>query len=177
MSTHCTELFQHDDSSSRWIDEHLIIVACGLKTPENLAHVMRLAANLGCTRIAITNFFNHQLNLTKVKRMARMADPFVTLTELDAKNLKHFIPKKFTWVALETAKGSASLFQVSLPAHMALFIGNEQSGIPPEFIENCNKVIHIPMHGVVKSMNVSHAASVALFEWLRQNPVPFKTLD
>jgi tRNA G18 (ribose-2'-O)-methylase SpoU len=177
MSTHCSDLFHHNESSSQWIDKHLIIVACGLKTPENLANVMRLASNLGCTRIVITNLYNHQINLTKVKRMARMADPFVELIELDVEDLRLFIPEDFAWVALETAKDSASLFQASLPAHMALFIGNEQSGIPTEIIENCHNVIHIPMHGIVKSMNVSHAAAVALFEWLRQNPVPLNAQD
>lgn len=52
---------------------------------------------------------------------------------------------------------------------MALMIGSEQSGMPGNVKFPGQLDVHIPMHGAVKSMNVSHAASVCLFEWVREN--------
>ena len=83
--------------------------------------------------------------------------------------VEFLVPAGYTFAALETSFGSANLYFASFPSGMALIVGREQSGIPggvkfPGLLD-----VHIPIHGAVKSMSVSHAASVGLFEWVRQN--------
>jgi tRNA G18 (ribose-2'-O)-methylase SpoU len=79
-----------------------------------------------------------------------------------------FVPDDYTFVVLETLPGSTNLFNVQLPEKMALVVGSEKSGIPEEIHFPGQMDVHIPMLGPVKSMNVSHATSVCLFEWVRQ---------
>src|SRR5665648_19596 len=47
-------------------------------------------------------------------------------------------------------------------------LGNERNGLPEEILQKCHQKVHIPMTGKCKSMNVSHALAVAIFEWQRQ---------
>jgi tRNA G18 (ribose-2'-O)-methylase SpoU len=47
-------------------------------------------------------------------------------------------------------------------------VGNEKKGIDIDFVEECETIVHIPLTGNCTSLNVSHAAAVAAFEWLRQ---------
>ena len=60
------------------------------------------------------------------------------------------------------------LYAVDLTQPVALVLGNEMRGVSPAAREGADIVIEIPMRGMVQSLNVSVAASVALYEALRQ---------
>ncbi|MCL4561271.1 MAG: RNA methyltransferase [Chloroflexi bacterium] len=49
------------------------------------------------------------------------------------------------------------------PNPIALVIGNEVSGIDPEIINRCEKVISIPMKGFKRSLNVAVAFGIAIY--------------
>jgi 23S rRNA (guanosine2251-2'-O)-methyltransferase len=145
-----------------------IIVAVNLKTPENIGHLMRLAANSGCKKLWIVQE-DTTIRNTKLKRVAGLAYEKVDWAFCTAVELEQLLPSNYIQTALETAPGSENLFTCQLPDAMALMVGNEQEGLPEWALEKCTRSVHIPMTGPVKSMNVSHAAAVCLFEWMRQN--------
>ena len=47
---------------------------------------------------------------------------------------------------------------------IALVVGPEVEGLPPEIREQCDKVYEIPMIGKKESFNVSIAAGIALYQ-------------
>jgi TrmH family RNA methyltransferase len=51
---------------------------------------------------------------------------------------------------------------------MALLIGNEGSGVPPDLAAQADLAITIPCPGPVESLNASVAASILLYEASRQ---------
>ena len=51
---------------------------------------------------------------------------------------------------------------------MALVIGSEGDGIGRLVRENCDFIVNIPMVGKINSLNASAAASVIMYEVLRQ---------
>lgn len=55
----------------------------------------------------------------------------------------------------------------SFPKKVALFLGQEGSGLSETVIENCNHRIAIPMFGQVESLNVATSAAMCLYEWAR----------
>jgi len=77
------------------------------------------------------------------------------------------VPAGYTFVALVTFPVSDNFYSARLPAIMALMVGSEQSGIPGNMKFPGQVDLHIPMPGPVKSMNLSPAASVCLFERVR----------
>ncbi len=143
-----------------------IIVTDGLKTPENIGHLIRLAANIGISKII--SIEDVHLKDSKIKKTACMAWDYVALIHATFDNFHQLIDNDYQWVALETSPQSQSIYNTSLPVKMAVFLGNEIRGIQPEILSQCPTHIHIPMTGKATSMNVSHAGSVCLFEWLRQ---------
>jgi len=145
-----------------------IIIAWKLRTPGNFGYLLRIADTVGCLKVIFVTD-SIQMAHRKIRKTAgdsydRMEFEFTT-----EKELLNLIPQEYQLVALETSEGSENIYQTILPRNMALVVGNEKSGVDIEFIEQCNKIIHIPLTGKCTSLNVSHATAIALFEWLRQN--------
>lgn len=73
-------------------------------------------------------------------------------------------------VALETCPESRELHATPLLGPIAFLLGNERFGLEKNILALADEVRHIPMHGLKNSLNVTHAAAIAAWEWGRQNP-------
>ena len=144
-----------------------VIITDNFSTPENIGHIIRLAANVGALKVVVLGSEN--MRKSKIKKTAGTAIDHITVIFSDFEELHDHIPQNYTFTALETAEGAANIFETALPDRLALVLGNEKYGISGELLKLCKVKIFIPMPGTVKSMNVTHAASVCLFEWLRQH--------
>ena len=49
-----------------------------------------------------------------------------------------------------------------------LIFGNETAGLPPKMLKMSTAIVKLPMRGKVRSLNLSNAVSVAVYECLRQ---------
>ncbi|MFO8001708.1 MAG: TrmH family RNA methyltransferase [Marinilabilia sp.] len=146
-----------------------VIIAWHLKTPENAGHILRLAANVGCRLVLFVKKEDEaSFKNTKMKYVAGQSAKVVDWSYCLPRDVEKLVPFGYTFVALETSPGSSNLFDAELPEKMALMVGSEKSGIPEDIHFPGQLDVHIPMLGPVKSMNVSHAASVCLFEWVRE---------
>lgn len=143
-----------------------IIVADLIRTPENIGSLIRLAANAGVKRVISIETEPHKEY--KIKKTACMAWDYVELIHCEPSRLMDYIPADYELVALETSPKSQNIYTVKLPQKMALVVGNEMHGVRNELLDQCPLHVNIPMCGPATSMNVSHAASVGLFEWVRQ---------
>ncbi len=68
--------------------------------------------------------------------------------------------------ALEGGKRAVSLFDVldELPgAPLVLVAGNELTGVDPDLIDLCDRVVALPMQGVKGSLNVAVAFGIAVY--------------
>ncbi len=146
-----------------------IVVLDRLRTPENIGNIIRLAANVGVRRIV--SIEEVRLGEGRIRKTACMAWDYVELVRTDYDAFDRYIPADYQWVALETTPSSQSVFAARLPQRMALVAGSEVLGVRPELLDRCALHVHIPMTGPATSMNVSHATSVALFEWVRRYAV------
>lgn len=147
-----------------------ILIADTIKTPENIGNMMRIAANIGITRIVSIETAEHRIS--KIRKTACMAWDYVELIHTDKEHYRAYIPEEYTLVALETSNISQNIFTCDLPRKLALVVGNEQDGVCSDLLNDCPLHVHIPMSGPATSMNVSHAACVALFEWQRRFVAP-----
>ncbi|MBI4675731.1 MAG: TrmH family RNA methyltransferase [Chloroflexi bacterium] len=150
------------------------IVAVGLRVPENLGMVLRLADAAGTSRVV---FVNEETPLqSRIRKTARNADLSVSWEICDAKTfLQKHVAALQPMIAVEITTRSTNLFETELPQPCALVVGSEQHGVPAEILRVCERAVHIPLYGVNGSMNVTHALAIALFEWRRQYvrvPIP-----
>lgn len=65
-------------------------------------------------------------------------------------------------------RDSIDLYRVDLTQPIALVFGNEMRGVSSEAVDLADGCIHIPMHGMVESLNISVACAVSLYEVMRQ---------
>ena len=70
--------------------------------------------------------------------------------------------------ALETTSASIDYADAQFPKPVAVVLGNEALGIGRPVLERCDQLIQIPTYGFKNSLNVASAATVVLFEILRQ---------
>ncbi len=71
----------------------------------------------------------------------------------------------FQIVALQQGPDAQSLFEAEWPEHPLIVVGNEGDGLPLAFAEAADLEIEIPVYGKIDSLNVSMAASVAMYEF------------
>lgn len=144
-----------------------VIAAWQIINPENIGNLIRLADNSGAAEVFIlgTNF---QHRLSSIKKTAGLSFSNIRLTFIGPEDFFAQINPEFQLVAIETSEDSGNIFTTDLPEKIIFLLGNERNGLPDELLDKCSVKVHIPMLGKCKSMNVSHALSVALFEWQRQ---------
>ena len=147
---------------------HPIIVCWKLNTPNNLGSILRLADNMACEKVLFVND-KPTFRDRNIKKTAQSSFTAVEWHFCTPENWKQHIPNDYKHIAIETAEPSSDLYESKLPEKTVFFVGNEKIGIDDSLLKECEKSIYIPMKGHNKSMNVSHALTIVLGEWLRQN--------
>jgi len=71
-------------------------------------------------------------------------------------------------LALEFTDGSTPLYDFDLQFPVALVAGNEAGGLEAGVLDLCDAVVHLPMHGLKSSLNVSVAFGIAAYEVTRR---------
>lgn len=146
---------------------HPTLVADHLMTPDNIGALIRLADNIGASEICFLGKEDEH-RLGKVRRAAASSRDNIRWYFSDEGNLRRIVPEGKTIVAIETADNATSIYDTRLPEDVAFVVGSESHGLSEDLLSQCDMVVYIPVPGPTRSLNVSHAAAVALFEWQRQ---------
>ena len=73
-------------------------------------------------------------------------------------------------IYMATTKAQNVYTDVNYEPDCFLMFGRESAGIPEEIlVENQERCVRIPMWGDIRSLNLSNAVSIVLYEALRQN--------
>ncbi len=67
-----------------------------------------------------------------------------------------------------TEKANQLVYEAKLKGPTALVMGSEENGITPEILQQCDQTVRFPMKGKIKSLNVSVASALMLYECWRQ---------
>ena len=144
-----------------------VIIADHLMTPDNMGSMIRIADNIGATEMCFLGEDSRH-RLGKVRRAAASSRGNIRWYFTEENDLRMIVPESKTLVAIETADNATCLYDTELPDDIAFVVGSERNGIREELLKQCDQVVYIPVPGPTRSLNVSHAAAVALFEWQRQ---------
>jgi putative hydrolase of the HAD superfamily len=162
------DLFEHIPTEE--IYQHIprpIVIADHLMTPDNMGAMIRIADNIGATEMCfLGDETKHSLG--KVRRAAASSRGNIRWYFTEETDLRKLVPKSKTIVAIETADNATCIYDTELPEDVAFIVGSESHGLSEELLRQCDMVVFIPVPGPTRSLNVSHAAAVALFEWQRQ---------
>lgn len=146
---------------------HPMLLADHLLTPDNIGALIRLADNIGATEVCFLGR-EEEHRLGKVRRAAASSRDNIRWYFSEETDLRKIIPEGKQIVAIETADNATCIYDTQLPENAAFIVGSESHGLSDELLSQCDQVVYIPVPGPTRSLNVSHAAAVALFEWQRQ---------
>lgn len=144
-----------------------MLIADHLMTPDNLGALIRLADNIGATEVCFLGS-EEEHRMGKVRRSAASSRDNIRWYFTEETDLHKIVPQGKTIVAIETADNATCIYDTQLPDNVAFIVGSERDGLSNELLKQCDVVVYIPVPGPTRSLNVSHAAAVALFEWQRQ---------
>lgn len=144
-----------------------MLIADHLLTPDNMGALIRLADNIGATEVCFLGR-EEEHKLGKVRRAAASSRDNIKWYFSETADLRALVPPGKRIVAIETADNATCIYDTKLPADVAFIVGSESHGLSEALLAQCDQVVYIPVPGPTRSLNVSHAAAVALFEWQRQ---------
>lgn len=149
-------------------EEPFVLILAEIEDPHNFGAILRTAESVGVHGVIIPKRRGVQLNATVAKVSSGAAEyvPVARVANLvqTVEKLKEF----GLWVTGADMHGENRLWEAQLTGPLALIIGGEGRGIPKLLKEKCDFLTYIPMKGQISSLNASVAASVLLFEVLRQ---------
>jgi tRNA G18 (ribose-2'-O)-methylase SpoU len=150
-----------------------IVIADNLRNPDNAGALIRLSDNLGASDLLFLAEKDSQF-LPKMQKVAASSFGNLRWRFENASSIPEEIKCKNVVVALETSANATNLFETELPPNPAFIVGNERNGIRKEILNQATMTVYIPVPGITRSLNVTHAAAVLFFEWYRQMAARFR---
>lgn len=145
----------------------LLVAVAGIQDPGNLGTIIRSAEAFGTRGVLLAEKTVHPANPKVVRASAGSAfrEPLiqVKLAEAIALIKQHGLKV----VASSSHKGKP-LDQLDLSGPLAVLIGNEGAGLPPEIVAQADELATIPHSERVESLNAGVAAAIMLYEIARQ---------
>ena len=146
----------------------LIIICDELTDPHNLGAIMRSAECAGAHGVIIPKRRSVGLTATVAKASAGAVEYMKVAKVTNINSAIEELKEKGVWIFGTAAEGSIPMYQADLTIPAAIVIGSEGDGMSRLVQKNCDVTVHIPMKGRITSLNASAAASILLYEAVRQ---------
>ena len=140
--------------------------------PHNISAVMRTCDAVGVQEVYVLN--------TKIPRHKKWgakssssAAKWLTVYQFEnAAECFSELRKKYAKIlTTHLSSDAVNLYQIDLTRSVALIFGNEHSGVSEEIRNLADGNFIIPQSGIIRSLNISVACAVTLYEAYRQKTV------
>ncbi len=148
---------------------HIVLVEPEI--PQNCGNIARTCAATGCT-LHLVRPLGFDISEKAVRRAG--LDYWDKVTVRDYENLEDFFSKNDVqqmWCL--STKAPRCYAEVCYQDGCYLFFGKETKGLPEDFLEaHRERCVKIPMREETRSLNLSNAVAITVFEALRQQNFP-----
>lgn len=151
----------------------MVIILDNIRSAANVGAIFRIADSLGIKKL-------HLCGITAVPPSKEIQKTALGATEsvnwsyheTTEEVVHHLLDSGVLVVGLEQTDNSIALDKCSIPstADVALVVGNEVEGVQKHVLQVCSLIVEIPQHGMKKSLNVSVATGIAVWELLKKQP-------
>lgn len=146
----------------------LVMVACGIQDPGNLGTALRAAEGAGADAAILCEGTVDLYNLKTVRASAGSIFHFPVVRDLGYPEALDALKGAGLSLLGATPDGDEDFGELDLTAPIAILVGNEAAGLPPEVSGQLDIRVRIPMRRSGSSLNAGVAASLLLFEARRQ---------
>lgn len=146
----------------------LSVVLYQPEIPPNTGNVIRLCANTGA-RLHLVGPLGFSLDDARVKRAGLDYHELAVVRQYpDLKSYLELHPDTCPWAF--STRGRRCYSDVTYGHDAALLFGPETRGLPPDVLDQvgADRILRLPMVAGSRSLNLSNAVAVAVYEALRQ---------
>ena len=149
----------------------LNIVLVEPEIPQNCGNIARTCAATGC-RLHLIRPLGFDISEKAVKRAG--LDYWNMVEVIDYENLDDFFHRnEVAQMWCLSTKAPRSYTEAAYADECYLFFGKETKGLPEDFLEQHREsCVRIPMRQEARSLNLSNAVAITVFEALRQLDFP-----
>jgi len=147
----------------------LVLVLAAVRDPGNAGTLIRSALGAGADAVVFATGSVDPFGPKTVRSTAGALFGLPVLQGDLAGVISALRRRGFT--AIGTEAGGPAVHSADLTGKVALVLGNEAWGLPPDSGSLLDVTVGIPMPGPVESLNVAVAGSILLFEAARQRAV------
>jgi tRNA (guanosine-2'-O-)-methyltransferase len=150
----------------------LVVVMENVNDPHNIFAIMRSCDSVGIQELFIvkTAFGTHR---KFGDASSSGASKWLTIHHFDnaADCVAALRQRGLQLWAAQLQPDAVSVYDMDMTQPVALVFGNEQKGISPEMLQACTGHFIIPQVGMSKSLNVSVACAISVYEAFRQRNI------
>ncbi len=147
----------------------ITVVLENVSDPHNISAVMRTCDAIGIQDIYVLNSAIQRHKKWGAKSSSSAAKWLTVHQYTDVKECFDALRKNYKKIyTTHLSTDAVDLYDINLTESVALVFGNEHSGVSEELIGLCDGNFIIPQVGIIKSLNISVACAVSLYEAYRQ---------
>jgi TrmH family RNA methyltransferase len=148
-------------------ENSLVIVTEAIEKPGNLGTILRSAdaANVAAVIVCDRTTDIHNPNVVRASTGTMFSVPIVEATSDEA---LAFLQSNGFKILAATPHAKELHFEVDLSGRVAIALGAEQYGLTAKWMDGADLRVRIPMLGLADSLNVSAAATILVYEAVRQ---------
>jgi len=136
--------------------------------PGNLGTIIRTADAAGAAGVILIGHGADPFDPAAVKASMGALFNVPVVAEPSSAAFLDWCRQHKTAVAVTSAAGSASLWDIPIPRPVALLLGSEGPGLPEDLLAAGDIRLRIPMTGTAESLNLAVATGILLYETWRR---------
>jgi 23S rRNA (guanosine2251-2'-O)-methyltransferase len=158
-------------SRREWAHEALVLILDGVTDPHNVGALARTSEAAGADALVLRRRRGAGLSSAAVRASAGalLHLPVVEVANV-VRAIERLRDRGFWVIGLDAAAETVLYDRRPPPGPVAVVVGSEGHGVSRLAREACDDLVAIPLRGKVSSLNVSVAAGIALFEFIRPRP-------
>lgn len=150
----------------------LTVVLENVSDPHNISAVMRTCDAVGVQDVYILNTKIGLHEMWSAKSSSSAAKWLTVHQFTNAEECFAALRKNFAKIyTTHLSTDAVDLYELNLTESVALVFGNEHSGVSDDIIGMADGNFLIPQVGIIKSLNISVACAVSLYEAYRQKNI------
>lgn len=145
----------------------LVIVTEAIEKPGNLGTILRSADAAKVAAVIVCNRTTdiHNPNVVRASTGTMFSVP---IAEASSEEALEFLKERGFKILAATPHAGKLHFEVDLTGNVAIALGAEQYGLTAKWMDGAELRVRIPMLGLADSLNVSAAATILVYEAVRQ---------
>jgi len=152
----------------------MIAILHNIRSLHNVGSIFRTADAAGIEKIYLCGITPAPIDrfgkpISQLKKVSLGAEEYVEWEKISKieKVIQKLKKEKYKIFAVEQSENSTLYYKLQANSYklknIALILGNEVKGLPPEILKKADKILEIPMRGKKESLNVAVAFGIIVY--------------